>query len=149
MEHRRIYRARDKEGVIQGLMSANHPTFKEIWRVLMFSASVGYRFSRREALGPFDSSRGIDFQTFSNSPAWPGFLYILSLVDKDDSGALVGSQEMSEGRIVLFEEYANGGLSVIQERCESRTYNLDSIIALILEANSEPVESGDLADITI
>lgn len=149
MEHRRIYRAKDKEPIIQALISPGNPIFKEIWRILMFSASVGFSHSKLEPLGAFDSARGIDFQTFGNSPAWPGYLYLISLVERQNATALAGEENSTEQRIVTFEQYANGGLSIIRDRCESHSYSLDSIIGLILDSNAKPEASGNLTDVAI
>jgi dnd system-associated protein 4 len=149
MEHRRIHRAKDKEDVIQALMASDSPIFKEIWRVLIFAAAVGFWNKKTEVLSSVDSARGIDFQTFQNNSAWPGFLYLMALVETQDSAALTGEVNATEQRITIFEQYANAGLSLIRSRCEAQSYTMDSIMALMLETNPKAEASGDLADVAI
>lgn len=125
---RRIQRASDKESLVQTLTTGENPPFKEIWRLLIFAAAVGQSRGRRESLKAVDSGKAIPAAIFANSPAWPGFHYLLALVEKDDSAVLGGGDELENERLVIFEEYANAGLSVIQEELEKGSYLLDAFL---------------------
>jgi dnd system-associated protein 4 len=124
MGMRRIQRAKDKAEIIERLTSESkvdglvlQPLFKEIWRLLLFSALVGFKAQKREALEPVDQGKGIDQSSFGNSPAWPGILYLMGLVEAEDTAMLASSDEADTNRIQMFEEYANGGLSILREKC--------------------------------
>ena len=128
---KRIHRATDKEEIIRLLTSDQIGAFKEIWRLLMFAVQVGFRNSRREKLDAVDSGKGIDQSTFGNNPAWPGVLYLIALAEKGVADSLSGGSENEEERIAIFQEYANGGLAVMQEFFSSRTPSLDTLIEFI------------------
>lgn len=128
---RRIYRATDKEEIIVALTGSKLGVFREIWRLLIFSAQVGIRNNKREPLVSTDSGKGIDQSTFGNCPAWPGILYLIGLVEADDATILAGSPDAEEQRITAFQEYANGGLALLEQFFRSRVVDLDGILAFV------------------
>ena len=131
MGMKRIQRASDKEEIIKSLMADHISIFKEIWRLLLFSAQVGIKNSRREPLRSIDSGKGIDQTTFGNCPAWPGVLYLMSLVESESTNALSGSGEAEDQRILIFQEYANGGLSILEDFFSDRSVDLDGLLVFI------------------
>lgn len=145
---RRIQRSADKESLVQTLTSGENPPFKEIWRLLIFAASVGQSRGRREPLKAVDSGKAIPAAIFSNSPAWPGFHYLMALVEKDDSTVLGGGEDMENERLLIFEEYANGGLSIIQEELEKGSYLLDAFLQF-MPLNPSPSKGDELAKVVI
>lgn len=128
---KRVHRSSDKEEIIKVLTSEQLGVFKEIWRLLMFAAQVGYHNKRRESLKSIDTGKGIDQSTFGNSPAWPGVVFLISLADAGVADVLGGSPENEEIRLTAFQEYANGGLSILQDFFSSRPANLDGLIEFI------------------
>jgi dnd system-associated protein 4 len=128
---KRIHRATDKEEIIRLLTSDQLGVFKEIWRLLVFAAQVGFRSDRKERLTATDSGKGIDQSTFGNNPAWPGILYLMALAEKGSAEALGGSAENEEERLAMFQEYANGGLAILRDFFSSRPASLDALIEFI------------------
>ncbi|MEQ1853363.1 MAG: DNA phosphorothioation-associated protein 4 [Chthoniobacteraceae bacterium] len=124
---RRIHRAKDKEPIIQKMIE-EIGVFREIWRLLLFAAVLGMKGGRRDALEDVDSGKGIDQATFGNSRAWPGVVYLLSLVDSGNPSVLSDTSE--DARIQVFEEYANGGLALMKEHFDQSPSNLQSLIDL-------------------
>lgn len=136
---RRIQRAINKEDVVRALTTGDAPLFKEIWRLMLFAASVGYRFDRPEKLGDVDSGKAIPPAYFSNNPAWPGFQYLMALVCTGEPQALRGTDECDEARLTVFEEYANGGLAILREELEQRSYSLDAMLQFISASELPPL----------
>lgn len=126
---KRIFRATDKEELIQTLLSEQVGIFKEIWRVMLFAAMVGFKNGRREPLKNVESGKGIDQATFGNCPAWPGILYLMTLVETQSSDSLSGTQNAEDLRVAAFQEYANGGLNIIKDFFSGRIIDLDGILA--------------------
>ncbi len=145
---RRVQRSINKETLVKSLTTGENPVFKEIWRLLMFAAALGYKQKRRIPLGATDTGKAFPQQYFSNSPVWPGFQYLLALSEIEDASILSGGDEADDQRITIFEEYANGGLELIEEELESSGYSLDSMINLIAQSTAEATTQG-LTDITI
>lgn len=145
---KRIQRANDKEEIVKSLMADQVGVFKEIWRLLLFAAQVGIKNGKRESLNSIDSGKGIDQSTFGNCPAWPGIIYLMSLAETESSSCLFGSSEAEDGRIAVFQEYANGGLSILQEFFAGRPIDLDGLLAFIETQQEESAGRPDL-DLTI
>lgn len=147
---RRIQRALDKEEMIKLLTQAPQSPFKEIWRLMIFAAVLGYKENRKEPLTEVDTGRGIDDRIFANSPAWPGLMHLLALVATNNAEILSGAPNNEEKRITLFEEYANGGLSIIRERLESRSYSLDALCQFVASQVGNDANGGNtLSQISI
>lgn len=145
---RRIHRATDKEEIIQLLMSEQVGIFKEIWKLLLFAAQIGYKNGRQESLNAIDSGKGIDQSTFGNCPAWPGILYLMSLADTEKTDVLGGSSASEDERIILFQEYANGGLSILREFFANRLTDIEGMLDFIEIQSAEQAKAPDL-DFTI
>jgi dnd system-associated protein 4 len=128
---RRIQRAIDKEDVVRGLTGGEAPVFKEIWRLLLFAATVGYKRGRREPLGQVESGKAMPQSYFSNNPAWPGLLYLLGLVVDGLPDILVGTEAKDDARLNIFEEFANGGLAILREELEHQSDTLDTLLQFI------------------
>lgn len=148
MGMKRIQRASDKEDIIRSLMADQIGIFKEIWRLLLFAAQIGIKNSKKEPLKSVDSGKGIDQSTFGNCAAWPGVLYLISLVESESTNALSGSTEAEDQRISIFQEYANGGLSILQDFFSDRPLDLDGLLVFIETQNKESIVHPDL-DLTI
>jgi dnd system-associated protein 4 len=128
---RRIRRASDKEEIIERLAKKSDSLFVDIWKLLVFAATVGLQAKKREPVAQFDSGKTIDFTYFSGCPAWPGLMHLIGLVESQDPRVLNPDQDQLDYRISLFEEYANAGLRILCEAGEPRDYSLDSILGLI------------------
>lgn len=146
---KRIHRAKDKAEVIDALTTEleiqgvkTPPPFKEIWRLLMFCAALGFREGKREPLHSVDQGKGIDQSSFGNSPAWPGILYLMGLVETGGTQPLAATEDAEGFRIQLFEEYANAGLTILKEKCGHDEPDLRFIINFINDKMTRGV-SGD------
>lgn len=141
---KRIQRANDKEEIIKLLITDQLGVFKEIWKLLLFAAQVGVRNGRREPLGSVDSGKGIDQTTFGNCPAWPGLMYLMALTETESTICMSGAPEAEDIRISVFQEYANGGLSILQDFFASRPADLDGLLAFIESQREEAAGQPDL-----
>lgn len=143
---KRILRASDKEELIEELISSRVGLFKEIWRLLLFAAQIGVQANKREVLRGVETGKGIDQATFGNSPSWPGILFLISLAETGDSQILDGSSEGEDQRVLLFQEYANGGLSIMRDFFKDRAIDLDGVLAFIQshQAGVTNLENPDL-----
>jgi len=147
---RRIQRAQDKEHLVQTLTTGEDAPFKEIWRLLLFAAAVGQSRGRREPLKSVESGKAIPATIFSsNSNVWPGFQFLMALVEKDDAAILGGAELLENERLTLFEEYANGGLSLMQEELEKGSYALDAFLQFMPINPTTPAKGNGLDNVVI
>ncbi len=147
---RRIRRDENHEDFIKDLTSGDGATFKDLWRVMLFAAILGFRIRRRSPLSSFDSGKAMPESYFANSPAWPGVLYLLGLVESRDTAVMGSKPEEQEVLLTTFEEYANGGLFYLRERLDEGQDRLKTLLDIIHE-HSENIDHGepDLKSVTI
>jgi len=146
---RRIRRDQEHEEFIEGLSSGDGAIFKDFWSVLLFAAMLGFRANRRIPLEKYDSGKAMPDSYFANSLAWPGILYLLGLVETNQT-AILGSNETDEDSLVgIFEEYANGGLHLMRERFMSGNDSLTGLIDLVNDFGENPNVSTPDLSITI
>jgi len=142
---KRIQRASDKEATIELLTSEPLGVFREIWRLLFFAAMVGFKNGRREPLASTQSGEGIRQDSFANNPVWLGTLYLFGLAETGSADVLRGTEESEDERIRVFEEYANGGLAILQERLQESSCSLDGLMSFIqLETEAAEAKAPDL-----
>jgi dnd system-associated protein 4 len=144
---RRVRRPKDKEAVIQRLIDGTEGPFGEIRDVLTFAAAFGYAAGRRD---PFESSgEAIRWETFKNRRGTEILVAMLALAGSEDPGVV--SERRFEEQIRIFEEYANGGLTLLEEALEQSPQQArDAVLSLVqneLSADepSEPDPLGLLA----
>ncbi len=145
---RRVQRASDKEDLVKTLTTGENAPFREIWRLLLFAAALGFHEGKRIPLGGVDAGKAMPQTYFSNNPAWPGLQYLLALVTVDDANVLAGSEEEDDRRLTIFEEYANGGLELMQGSLESSSYSLEALIGFVAKCIAVHDTSG-LETVTI
>lgn len=145
---KRVHRASDKEEIIKALTSEQVGVFREIWKLMLFAAQVGVANRRRDPLITVDTGKGIDQGTFGNCPSWPGVAYLMSLVETEKSESLSGTSDAEDNRIIIFQEYANGGLGILQEFFKERPIDLDGLLTFIDSQSQKATEKPDL-DLTI
>lgn len=127
---KRIHRAKDKEAIITDLTSPEFGVFKEIWRLLIFAANLGFSNGKREPLESVDQGKGIDQATFSNSPTWPGLLYLFAINETQSEEVMRATEEAEDIRIRVFEEYANAGLSILRDHFSNKDFDITNLIEI-------------------
>mgnify|MGYP000126736627 CR=1 FL=1 len=143
---RRIQRDSAKEELVKQLTTGDSAVFKEIWRLLLFAASLGIHAKRRKPLEKVDSGKAMP-ETYFSAPAWKGLLYLISLVETDDSECLRSSEEAKDALVTAFEEYANSGLEIIETKMATSVSHLDDLVSLVLEAPTTESKQANVVDL--
>jgi dnd system-associated protein 4 len=146
---RRINRAVDKEDVIEALTSGDNPIFSMNWRLLLFAALLGVKHGRREQLQQTDQGKAIRSEQFNADPCFEGVLNLMTLIEKKDEKTLVSNEDNDNQKAAIFEEYANGGLAILEEKLETSSYSLDRMILFIAEELFESSTAADDIEIKI
>lgn len=119
---RNIYRSKIHTPLIQKLMQQDPKTgvkaFPTIKALQCYAALLGFDQKRRE---PFDrkDTEGIDWHTFSND-GYTEYIYLIALAETKNINVLKYDVENSqaedseEDMVKIFEEYANGGLAILE-----------------------------------
>jgi len=143
---RRIQRDSAKEELVKQLTTGDSAVFKEIWRLLLFAAALGIQAKRRKPLEKVDSGKAMP-ETYFSAPAWKGLLYLISLVETDDSECLRSSDDAKEALVTAFEEYANSGLEIIEAKMATSVSHLDDLVSIVLETPSSESKQADVVDL--
>lgn len=136
---RRVRRPKDKEKLLTRLV--DEKVFETYRDVLAFAAALGYAKSTRQA---FDqTSEPISWSVFSGA-GHEALVNMISVMSSQDFDIL--SAERFGERLLMFEEFANGGLHVIEELlARADRQSLDIILDLIMESEGRPEAPGELA----
>lgn len=147
MLERRIAYSKDKTEVIRRLQSGEDSTgpFALIADVLVFAASVGIKSKRRRPLAEplaepirqsvFDRQ---DYDTMMNLIALHADKRAVVLADSDDA---------VDARAKAFEEYANGGLEVLQEEIRGARDVLETVVLMINAERRRPDEDSGVFEL--
>lgn len=130
---RRIKRPKDHEELMDKLINKDSGIFNTYKDAMMFAACLGYHHNKRV---PFPTSaEAILFSVFSG--AFDEALWnMLAISVTDDLDILVSSEEGYDRRLTIFEEYANGGLEILDDMVIKREgLNMDNFLALIQKAD--------------
>jgi len=145
---RRVQRDKSKELAVEALAKSGSHVFPDIWQLLLFCAAVGFKRNHRIPIASFDGGKSMPQSYFEGSPAWPGFKYLLSIVEDQDPGKLSANDENDDFHLTLFEEYANGGLDILIRTLEASSYSIDALISFIAsEISLSDTQKAEPADV--
>lgn len=143
---RRIQRDTRYEELVKRLTTGDSAVFKEIWRLLLFSAALGIRDGTRKPLEQVDSGKAMPESYFS-TPGWRGLLYLIGVAETGESECLRGDSDQQDLLITIFEEYANQGLCILEERMQSAVVPLDELVGLLTSVSTDERIRPDVADL--
>lgn len=140
MLERRIGYSTDKTEIIKRLVFAEDSTgpFKRIADALVFAAALGHKRNRRIPLEN-STSDPIRQEVFDRQ-GYDTMMNLLALRVNGSPEVLADSDEMVEQRARIFEEYANGGMEIMQEELRGAINTLETVILLI---NAERTATDD------
>ncbi len=113
-------------------LAGDEGPFTTLAEVLTFAAGLGYAEGRREPLSA--SGEQIDFDVFQRLGV-EGFIDMLAAAVHEDVTIL--GPEMSDERLAVFEEFANGGLDILESRLAQSKADLDSLLTIVLDREGD------------
>jgi len=113
--------------------------FTSYKNTLVFAASLGFKKQLRQSFE--ESSEPIALRIFDDNTDIP-FIYALALAESDDISMMTKAK--FKDAVLIFEEYANGGLSYINSVLDPATalISIESIIAESEESKTEDMFEG-------
>ncbi|AGA91427.1 dnd system-associated protein 4 [Thioflavicoccus mobilis 8321] len=143
---RRIQRDVCHEDLVKRLTVEDGAVFGEIWRLLLFAAAVGRRSGTRRPLNKVDSGKAMP-ESYFGTPGWKGLLYLLGVSETGVSDCLRSDAQQSDFLVTLFEEYANAGLFILQERLQVSINPQQEILNLMAECRQKESARPDIDDL--
>ncbi|GLW23495.1 DNA phosphorothioation-associated protein 4 [Microbispora triticiradicis] len=107
----RVRRPQEHDDLIGRLTTREGGPFPNYWQVLVFAAALGWSQGRRE---PFEKAgEPIRYGLFNSSATVSSTIDSMGVLAYPNDAGVMAEDRLPE-RIKVFEEYANGGLSIIQ-----------------------------------
>jgi dnd system-associated protein 4 len=138
---RRLNRPKDKDELIQQLVEQG--PFQEYRDVLVFAAAVGWHEKRRLPL----TAKGepIRWEVATNRRGTEALANMIAAADSDDPEIL--SDDRFDERLEFFEQYANGGLEVLQGLLTSEPRPAVDVILELVQKVSRSRDAQDVVSL--
>ncbi|GAB1538989.1 hypothetical protein NUACC21_16540 [Scytonema sp. NUACC21] len=144
--------AKDKAELVKALVSADGTTgpFQTYADAIAFAAALGAKHKRRVPLGEISKREpGSIGQEIFVSRGYDLVIKLLGVTTTQDIQILSSQEaEFEDERLRIFEEYANGGLEILQAEVRGTVDYLERILLLLsLERTNEqqPEDEFDLS----
>jgi dnd system-associated protein 4 len=142
MIDRRINYSKDKTDVIRRLQAADDTSgpFSLIANTLVFAAAIGLRRHRRVRLSE-PLAEPIRQSVFDRQ-GYDTMMNLIALHADARPAVLADADEAIEARAQAFEEFANGGLELLQEEIRGAHDVLETIVLLISAERTPSLGDG-------
>ena len=139
----RVRRPAEFEEMLSELRDAGiFPTFKD---ALVFAAALGFRRGNRKSFQK--SSEPIDLGVFSGTYDQT-IMSIIAIEETGDPKLLAPSDEAEEKRILIFQEYANGGLEIMKrEISDGKQGWREGLLSLIHREEGDQTILDDITEL--
>jgi dnd system-associated protein 4 len=125
----RVRRPLEHQELIGRLTAKEGGPFLHYWQVLVFAAALGWSRGRQD---PFEKSdEPIRYGMFNSSATVSAMIDSMGVLAQSEDAGIMADERLPE-RIKAFEEYANGGLAIIQGELNSGAHvrPMDVILSL-------------------
>jgi dnd system-associated protein 4 len=131
---RRVRRPSDKEEVLSILTAKENgsaPVFRQLRDAMVFAAALGWSKQRR---APFNKSgEPIRWDVASNRRGTELLVNLLAIASSPDDAEILGDDRFDD-RILIFEEYVNGGLGYLQDQLRSEVGSPTEVVLRLVES---------------
>ena len=149
MAEKRIKIAKDKAKLVKDLKASDDTTgpFQTYVDVMLFAAVLGAKRKKRVTL--VDVTRDLDpiRRDYFDNNRGELVINLLAIAETQDQNILADDEKSDEQRLTIFEEYANGGLEILQEELRGAVDYSERII-LILNAEREKYQQEEDFDLS-
>lgn len=147
----RVRISKDKASLVKALAEAkdNNGPFQTYSDVIVFAAALGAKQKKRVPLGEISKKEPapIGLEVFATR-GYDMVIKLLAIIDTQDKKILSDYDEkMEEKRIEIFEEYANGGLEILQEEFRGAVDYTERLLLMLIterQKQDEPETEFDL-----
>ena len=150
MAANRIKIAKDKAELVKALVASNEKTapFQTYVEVMTFAAALGAKHKKRVPLGETSKREPspIPQENFA-SLGHDLLIKLLAVNETEDIQIVSSKEEYEDERTQIFEEYANGGLELLQNELRGAVDYSERIILFLSyeRSNTEQQEEFDLS----
>jgi dnd system-associated protein 4 len=152
MSELRIRIAKDKADLVKSLMAAhdNHSPFQTYADVILFAAVLGANQQKRVPLGEISQKEPgpISNEIFISRGYDPVMKLIAIAVTENINIISPDRAEFAQQRLHIFEEYANGGLELLEQELRGAVNYTDRLLLMLSTINSRSAQSNEEFDLS-
>lgn len=145
MAERRIRVPKDKDDFINAMLKTGKGPFELKAQVLGYAAAYGAKHGDRLPLTE-GSSEPIRYDVFIHEKM-DTLMNLLAITHTGDPKVLSRSEEMEELRALIFEEFANRGLALLEAKLKGEVKYTPSLLLYMREAHGDGDEVESLVGI--
>lgn len=141
----RIKIAKDKAILVKLLIAPDDSrtsAFNTYADLIVFAAALGAKCKKRVPLKEV-SKRDPDPipQEHFISKGYEFIIKLIAITESQDKEILDNSEDCDNERIIIFEEYANGGLEILQEELRGSVDHLERILLFLSLEKDKPLKT--------
>ena len=149
MADKRIKIAKDKAKLVKDLKVSDDTTgpFQTYVDVMVFAAALGAKRKKRVPLAEFAKDLDPIRREYFDNNRYELAINLLAISVTQDQKILADDEKSDEQRLKIFEEYANGGLEILQDELRGAV-NYSERILLILSSEREKQQQHEDFDLS-
>lgn len=146
----RIKVAKDKTALVKSLRAADNSTgpFQSYADVLVFAASLGIQKQIRKPITEYSQEIDPIRQDIFYGKGYDQVINLIAVADTNNPKVVSIDDKVEETRIKIFEEYANAGLEILENKMEGFTHYTDCILLILNESNQTETILADEFDLS-
>jgi dnd system-associated protein 4 len=147
MSFARVQISEDKANTVKALRAKEDGTgvFLTYADVITFAAALGFRHQRRLPLGKFSRKDPdpIPQDQFKNR----ALIELIAIAETQDPKILASDEEADQARVKIFQEYANGGLELLQNEIRAVEKYKEQILLILYSEKNRQIDGEEDLDI--
>lgn len=145
---RNLRRTKQWTGLIDRMTEEKDPetgqcAFPTLRELMCFAACLGYEFDRREPLGE-DAVDFVEGRVFPRSDVALDLLYLIGLAAEKNVNVV--QEENEDKAIKIFEEYANGGFTILNDWLAKHPADATPIRSIMVDLHMHGFLAGEEID---
>lgn len=150
MADKRIKIARDKAKLVKELKASDDTTgpFQTYVDVMVFAAALGVKRKKRVPLVEFAKDLDPIRRDYFESNRCELLINLLAIAETQEQNILADNEKINEQRIKIFEEYANGGLEILQDELRGAVDYSERIILILSFERGKQKQQEDNFDLS-
>lgn len=146
MAERRIKVPADKVEFIESMLKTEKGPFDNKAQVLGFAAAYGAKAGERLPVKKASQGESIRYSVFLNEKL-DTLINLLAVTNTGDPKVLARNDEMEDIRATIFEEYANSGLALLEEKLSGEVKYTQPLLLLMRGSQTTVDDVGSLVGI--
>jgi dnd system-associated protein 4 len=145
MADKRIKIAKDKANIVKELKASDDTSepFQTYVDVMLFAAVLGAKRKKRVSLVEFAKDLDPIRRDYFDNNRCELVINLLAIYENKNQQILANDEKSDEQRLKIFEEYANGGLEILQDELRGAVDYAERIILILSSERGKQEQEED------